>query len=148
MVNKTLWLEGNVPSLKNSKVATARGVFRSKTVNKYLQNLGVKEYSVRKQNYVNYVNRTNKFETLRAPFLEITKNLNYPLKIGFHFVRNSKRSFDFHNAVQILADLMVAHGFIEDDDMDHFIPVPLKKNGKWYTYNKDNPGVYIKIYDN
>lgn len=74
------------------------------------------------------------------------KSKEYPIKIGFHFVRQTKHRFDFHNAVQIIADLMVAHDFIEDDDMDCFIPVPLKKNGRWYSYDKENPGVYIKIY--
>ena len=40
---------------------------------------------------------------------------------------------------------MVAHDFIEDDDMDHFIPMPFKVKKKWYSYNKENPGVWIKI---
>jgi hypothetical protein len=41
---------------------------------------------------------------------------------------------------------MVAHDFIEDDDMSHFLPVPLKINGQWYSIDPDKPGVYIKIY--
>lgn len=74
------------------------------------------------------------------------KNKEYPLKIGFHFIRNSKRKFDFHNAVQIVADLLVAHDFIEDDNMDYFIPMPLKYKGQWYSIDKENPGVIIKIF--
>ena len=140
-----IWLDGNVPSLKNSKIKTSRGVFMSKTTKKYLQNLGVKSYSVRDKEYENYKGRENKFEALREVFLKEKRNKSYPLKIGFHFVRGTQHKFDFHNAVQILADLLVAHNFIEEDDMDHFLPVPLKINGQWYSYNKENPGVYIKI---
>jgi hypothetical protein len=47
--------------------------------------------------------------------------------------------------VQIIADLLVAHDFIKDDDMDHFIPMPFKVKGEWYTYDKENPGVWIKV---
>jgi galactose-1-phosphate uridylyltransferase len=71
----------------------------------------------------------------------------YPLSIGFHFVRGSKHKFDFHNAVQIIADLLVAHDFIEDDNMDCLIPYPLEINGKYYTYDSKNPGVYISIFN-
>jgi len=31
--------------------------------------------------------------------------------------------------------------------MDYFIPMPYKDNEKWYTYDKENPGVFIKIYN-
>jgi hypothetical protein len=141
-----IWIAGNVPSSKNSKVATSGGVFLSKTVRKYLQDLGVKKYSVRRKDYKNYKTRPNKFEALSEVFKKEIANKSYPLKVGFHFVRDSKRKFDFHNMVQIIADLMVAHNFIEEDDMDHFLPVPFKMNGRWYTYNKENPGVYVKFY--
>lgn len=67
--------------------------------------------------------------------------------MGFHFVRGTKHKFDFHNAVQIVADLLVAHDFIEDDNMDCFIPIPYKINDNWFSYDKENPGVYIKIYN-
>lgn len=141
-----IWLDFNVPSLKNSKIKTSRGIFPSKTVKKYLQNIGIQRYSVSKKEVVGYVTRDNLFEKLRPEFEKALKNKKYPLKIGFHFVRDSQRNFDFHNAVQIIADLMVAHDFIEDDDMNHFIPVPLKIKGEYFTVNKDSPGVYIKIY--
>jgi len=68
-----------------------------------------------------------------------------PYVVQFHFVRGSRHKFDFHNAVQIIADLMVAHDFISDDDMDCFIPVPFLRKKQWYSYNKTKPGVYVKI---
>lgn len=140
---RTVFLQGNVPSLKNSRVKTSKGVFHSATVRRYLQQIGVKSYNVKKAEYENYKSsdRPNQFEVLKDFFSGVT----YPCKMGFHFVRKSRHKFDFHNAVQILTDLMVAHGFLEDDDMDHFIPFPVERDGKWYTYDKENPGVYITI---
>ena len=68
-----------------------------------------------------------------------------PFEIGFHFVRKSKHKFDFNNANQIIADLLTAHGIIEDDNMDYFIPYAFKMNEQYYTIDKENPGVYIKL---
>lgn len=137
-----IFLPGNVPSLKNSKVATKHGVFHSKTVRKYLQALGVKSFSAR-SGVENYKTRPNMFEMhFRGQFDDIS----YPLPIGFHFVRSTKRQFDFHNAVQIIADLLVAHRFIEDDNMDCMIPIPMVINGKWYSVDKRQPGVIVKVW--
>jgi hypothetical protein len=141
-----IWIDGNVPSSKNSKVKTSRGIFASKTVSKYLRALGIQHYSVGKKIVTGYVRRPNEFEQLRTQFEEALQGKTLPYKVGFHFVRSSKRKFDFHNIVQIIADLMVAHDFIEDDDMDHFIPVPFKIKGNYYTLDKEKPGVYVKIY--
>lgn len=139
-----IFIEGNVPSLKNSKIKTTRGVFHSKTVKKYLQKIGIMKYSASRKEVVYYKTKDCLF-----PYEELLKEVKgkeYPIKIGFHFVRNSKRKFDFHNAVQIIADLIVAFDIIEDDNMDCFIPIPLKINKKYYSLDPDNAGVYIKIY--
>ena len=141
-----LFLPYNVPSLKNSKIKTSRGVFHSKTVKQYLNKLGIQSYSTRDKKVKGYVNKPNLFKQLEQPFKNYTNENDYPIKIGFHFVRDKKHKFDFHNAVQIIADLLVAHDFIEDDNMDFFIPIPFKKNSKWYSYDKENPGVFLKLY--
>lgn len=142
-----IFIPFNVPSLKNSKIKTKRGVFPSKTVKKYLQCLGIQKYSSAKKQVIGYKTRPNIFESFRDEFERFKEGKKYPIKIGFHFVRDSKRSFDFHNAVQIIADLMVAHNFIPDDDMDHFLPFPMEIENTYYTYDKESPGVYIKIYE-
>jgi hypothetical protein len=80
-----------------------------------------------------------------------------PLVIGYHQVRNSKRLFDFSNSVEIIQDLMTAHDFIEDDNVKHVFPVPMSKEGllinpdnprafPLYSVDKENPGVWIKIF--
>mgnify|MGYP001051326341 CR=1 FL=1 len=141
-----IWIDGNVPSLKNSKVKTSRGIFPSKTVQNYIRDLGIQSYSVSKKIVKGYVRRDNLFEQLRPEFEEAMKDKETPYRIGFHFVRRTKHKFDFHNMVQILADLMVAHDFIEDDNMEYFIPIPMRMKGEFYHYDKEKPGVYIKIY--
>lgn len=74
------------------------------------------------------------------------KDIRYPAMIGFYFVRDSNRRFDFHNAVQILADLFVSFGLIADDDCAHFLPVPVCKNGNCYHKDK-NKSCVIVYYD-
>jgi len=133
----------NVPSLKNSKIATARGVFHSKTVRKYLQKLGVKKYSVSKRTVENYKTRPNLFEIAVADMRKYLKTRKPPYIIGFHFVRGTRHKADFINLMQIIADLLVAHRVIPEDNMDNFIPYPRWCNGGWYSYDKSGPGVII-----
>lgn len=145
MSSKLIFIPNNVPSLKNSKVKTSRGIFSSKTVKKYLGKLGIQTYSVSKKTVTGYVRRPNKFKLLVPEFEAELEGSIPPFEIGLHFVRDSKRAFDFNNASQIIADLMVAHGIIEDDNMNYFLPYPLKINNQAYTVDKNNPGVFVKI---
>lgn len=135
----------NVPSSKNSKIATSRGVFHSKTVQAYLKSLGIKSFSVTKQTieYRKGVNNAFPIEALIKAFEGKSK----PFVVGVHFVRNNARKFDFHNISQILFDLLVASSVIEDDNMDVVLPVPMLVDDKIYSIDKNNPGVYIKVFD-
>ncbi len=137
-----IFIPGNIPSLKNSKVATGKGVFMSKTCRLYLQSQGIKRYSAARKEVDEYKTRRNVF---RESIGEIFHGVEYPVIMGCHFVRDSKRKFDFINACQIFFDLLTAHGFIHDDDMDHLIPTPMLMGGRWYTVDKAQPGVWIKI---
>ena len=139
-----IFLRGNVPSLKNGKV---KGIFHPKTVTKYLRSLNIQDYSARKGYVKGYVSKDkpNLFIKYVGDYF---KNINYPMVLGLHFVRNSaKRLFDFNNANHIITDLLTAHNFIEDDNMKYLIPTPFKINGKWYSVDKKNPGVWLKILD-
>jgi len=143
--NELIFIPGNCPSLKNSKIKTSRGIFPSKTVKDYLTDLGIQRYSASRKEVVGYVRKTNKIEELREKFNKALEGKEPPVEIGFHFVRKTKHKFDFNNANQIIADLLTAHGIIEDDNMDYFIPYAFKMNDKFYTIDKENPGVYLKI---
>ncbi len=79
-------------------------------------------------------------------FLEATADKNLPLRIGFHFVRDSRRKYDWVNPVQTIQDEMVKKGWIEDDNITFMVPVPFKVNKSYTTINKEKPGVYIKLY--
>ena len=145
-----IFIKGNVPSSKNSKIMTKRGIFHSKTVSRYLQKLGIKSYSVSKKKVIGYKTRSNLFEEAVVP---MKNELNHfrngtPYMIGFHFVRGSRHKFDWINCCQIIADLLVAHGVIEDDNMDYLIPYPFPIDGDWYFYSKETPGVWIEYLAN
>lgn len=140
-----IFIPGNVPSSKNSRINTAKGSFASKTVKSYLNSLGIQSYSSSKKLVKGYVNKPNLIESLREDFLKQTSGKELPLEIGFHFIRDSKRKFDFHNIVQVVLDLMTAHDIIIDDNMNCVIPFALKMNSKFYSVDKENPGVWIKI---
>lgn len=123
-MNNEIFIKGNFPSFKNSKQYVGNGrMIMSKTVQKYLKSY---EYQ---------------WKTIPYEFA----NENYPMLVGLHFVRGTKHRFDFHNMVQGVADLMVKYGWLKDDSMDYFIPFPMQIDGEYYSYDKENPGVYIKI---
>lgn len=140
-----IWIPGNVPSSKNSRINTNRGSFASKTVKAYLNKLGIQSYSSSKKLVKGYVNKPNLIEELKEEFNKQIKGKKLPLEIGFHFVRDSKRKFDFHNIVQVILDLLTAHDIIIDDNMDCVIPYALKLDNKWYSTDKENSGVWITI---
>lgn len=140
---EVLFIKGNVPSLKNSKVKTSKGIFSSPTVNRYIRSLGIQNYSASRKQVKGYATRRNEFLDTKSYF---EKYLTVkPYKVGFHFVRGSRHKYDFNNANQIIADLMTAHDIIEDDDTTVFLPFPLEIDGKYDSYSKENPGVFIKI---
>lgn len=154
-----VFIPGNVPSLKNSKVKTSRGIFHSPTVSKFIRSLGIQKFNSRKKEVKGYKDplRPNKLEALRSSFEEMKKGKGEPLIIGYHQVRNSKRLFDFSNSVELIQDLMTAHNIIEDDNVKYVFPVPMSIDGRLineadprafslYSVDKENPGVWIKFF--
>lgn len=141
-----IFIPGNVPSLKNKKIM---GKYLPVTVRKYLQLTGIAKYNCnptkKKPKFVHEYKDPNRPNIFRLSIGDYFDGIEYPIVVWFHFVRNSKRRFDFNNAVQIIADLLTAHDFIVDDDMTHFIPYPMYMNGGWFTVDKNNPGVYIDL---
>lgn len=139
-----IFLPYNVPSLKNGKIKGKNGIFHSVTVRRYLSAMGIASYSARRKEVVHMKTKEPLLLNIKDHFRKLSDE-EKPYLIGFHFVRDSKRKFDFNNANQLLADLFVAYDFIPDDDMSEFIPYALKLEGKYYTVDKENPGVYIKL---
>lgn len=126
--------------MKNSKVATSKGVFCSKTVKKYLQEKGIADYSASKKTVKDYKTKDNVFRQEIKGLKEELEKCEKPYKIELYFIRDSRRRFDFINAAQLPLDLLTAHGIIEDDNMDEIKPVFLG-----YEVNKQKAGVIISI---
>tara|TARA_R110002124_G_scaffold281430_1_gene455676 strand:+ start:24302 stop:24769 length:468 start_codon:yes stop_codon:yes gene_type:complete len=154
-----IFIKGNIPSLKNSKVKAKRGIFSSPTISKWLRTLNIQSFSSSKKIVKGYVdkNKPNLIEALRKEFEAMKKGKDDPIIIGYHQVRNSKRLFDFSNSVEVLQDLFTAHDFIEDDNVQYVFPSAMYANGELidpnnprkmplYSVDKENPGVWIKIF--
>ena len=119
-----IYLKGNVPSSKNSKRWTGRNLIPSKTVENYLE-----QYEIQYKLYAN-------------KFKELIKNKKPPYYIGFYFIRNSKRKFDYNNLTQLPQDLMVKYKWLDDDNADYIVPI-----GLGYTVNKAKAGLIITVLD-
>lgn len=142
-MNKIVFIPGNVPSLKNSKVKTSHGIFPSKTVKKYLRSLGINKYSSGRK-------EVDLYKTIPLTFpVDELKDLfsadEYPKIVGIHFIRDSERTFDFNNASQIIFDLLTAFDVIPDDSMKYVVPACLKVENRFYTVDKENTGCLITI---
>ena len=116
------FIPGNVPSSKNSRRWTGKFFIASKTVMKYRKN--TKSY----------------YEKFAEEFKKEVAERELPVTVSFTFIRNSRRKFDYVNPLQTVQDDMVKHGWIEDDNADHLIPV-----FNLYKYDKENSGVIIKL---
>lgn len=119
-----IFIFGNVPSSKNSKQWTGKCLMSSKTVKKYIDKFSY---------------QFNSLEN-KKKFKEMIKDKEKPYKIGFYFIRDSQRKFDYINIAQIIQDLMVNYEWIEDDNCTELVPVFLG-----YKVDKENPGVKIEV---
>lgn len=136
----SVFIKYNTPSSKNSKI---NGKFFSKPVQNYLKKYGIKSFSSSKKLVTGYVRTPITFPV--DELKELFKDKEYPIVIGFHFIRDSRRRWDIINIMQIILDLFTAFSIIEDDSMDYVIPMPFKINNSWYSINKETPGVFITI---
>ena len=121
-MNNEIWISGNVSSSKNSKQWTGKFLVYSKTAQRYVKNTKG-EYLAKKDE-----------------FLNLLKGKEKPYKIGFYFIRDSRRKFDYINAAQLPLDLMQKYGCLEEDNCDHVVPSFLG-----YEVDKENAGMIMKI---
>lgn len=115
------------PSSKNSRQWTGRRFLPSKATTLW-----------RNETQLWWEENKDKFE-------HKLNGLEKPYLLGIHFVRKSKHKFDWINPCQTIQDEMTKYGWIDDDNCDEMIPFPLSIDGQWHTYDKENPGAYIKI---
>jgi len=146
-----IFIHGQVPTWKNQKqhFSAAKAHYLQ---DKWILAYSAKDKTVRMAKDAYCKRKNNKtgklefhsrlepypFQALKDLFQDKPK----PLLVGFHFVRQDKRACDFSNLVQFV-DLWIAGGVIEDDSMDYFYPMPMLIDGKFYSVDKENPGVWI-----
>ena len=119
------FIPGNVPSSKNGRRWTGRYFVSSKATTKY-----------RKETAKYY-------DQFRKGFRKQLSKLELPVKISFKFIRGSKHKFDYINPAQTVQDDMVKNYWIDDDNCENIIP-----EFEPYEYDKENPGVEIKLIKN
>lgn len=127
-----IFIPGNVPSSKNNKRAFK--VRSKKTGKDKLIVLGSKlsmGWSASTE---------TAWREKRNSFLKLLEGKEKPYRIVFHFVRDSRRKFDYINPAQTIQDAMVKHCWLFDDNADELVPSFLP-----YTYDKESPGVYIHV---
>lgn len=125
---EVIFIPFTVPSSKNGRGTTKSGrSFPSKLVVKW--------------------QRLTKSDWLEGKkiFEELVKYKDNPLLIGLHFVRGRDDLYDWVNPVQTIQDEMIKYGWLNDDNVFQMFPVPFQIGGKFTSYDKDYPGVYIKI---
>lgn len=115
-------IDGNVASSKNGKVWTGKFLVHSKQTQAYI-----------KESKPDYIYNKDRF-------LELLQDKTAPYHISFRFIRKSKHKFDYVNPLQMVLDLMVDYGYIEDDNADVIIPY-----FETYEYDKENPGCFITV---
>lgn len=120
------FISGNVPSLKNSK---------------QIVRVGNMPRLIPSKRHSQYAKETKKqWIDLSRQFCNESFDYEKPLTVGFYFIRDSKRKFDYENAISTCQDLMVEHGWLIDDNMTEIIPIPIG-----FEVNKEKSGVYITI---
>jgi hypothetical protein len=127
-INTEWFITYNVPSKKNSRINFVRNG---------------KQISLPSANHKKYKDVTKmQYNIFGIEFRNAIEHygLKPPFKVEFTFVRGSKHRFDYCNAAQTCEDLFTENNWIEDDSADFLIP-----SFKPYQYDKNNPGVHIKL---
>ena len=137
-----IFIPGKVYSSKNSKQIWFKKAIKSNwryrgsmVVPFITDSKPVKSYKKRKAS--TYSKEADRFR-------QMLKGRVYPVYVEFIFVTPDRSDWDWNNLTQLVQDLMVAHGWIEDDSVKFMFPVPPLPPVSPYYINK-NAGVYIRI---
>jgi len=129
-----IFIPGNCPSSKNSKQIVQKTLPSGKKIPFLIDSHTTQQY--KKNNKIFYT-------VNRKIFQDAIYNITPPYYVGLYFIRDSARDFDLNNASQVVQDMAVDAGWMEDDCARVFVPVFLG-----YHVDKANAGVYIRVLDN
>lgn len=124
-------IPGNVPSSKNSKRAYRKGGFCSIRDDDLTM-----EYKK---------NTAEEYYQCGLDFRLKTERRPAPLEVGFFFINGTNAAFDVINKAQVVQDLMVRHGWLDDDNVRELLPYFPVINGVAYAVSKDYTGVIIMV---
>lgn len=119
-----IWIPGNVPSLKNGKQIVGRGKFPRLIPSKA-------HAGYEKDTFLHYKDNKELFH-------KMIEGMDRPIAVKYYIVRKSKHRWDWTNAIDTAQDLIVKHGWVEDDSADIIYPQPVG-----WKYDKMNPGIFI-----
>jgi len=88
-------------------------------------------------------NKKSDFKRLLPTWNKMIKDINPPYRIGYYFIRESMRVFDYINAAHIIQDMMATYEYYEDDNVNFVIPEFLG-----YHWNKERPGCIVTVINN
>lgn len=146
IIERGIFIPGEVPSSKNSKEigflymkkGSESSIYHKKNGTFRPVRLNLNSSKATKR-YVK--EREWDYAAKKKEFAELVKGYEAPYRICFKFFRKTKRKFDYINAAQIVQDMMVKYGWVEDDDCVNIRPYFLE-----YEVDKENPGVLISIF--
>lgn len=123
-----IYIPYNVPSSKNSQ--------------RIIRNKDGKPLLIKSVQSVEYEALSFKWwKYQRKLFLEFIEGKEFPLTIGWYYIRSSKHIFDYNNASQFPKDLMTKYGWWSDDNMK-----VVKSIDDGYEVDKPNRGLVLTIY--
>lgn len=146
--SKAFFIPGQVLSSKNHK-----RILKRRLKKKELAMEAARGNYTRKYRYFigntdavhNYKAKTAKYFRMYAEEFRQTTAGMCPVFVEFLFIRRTKAvNWDFSNMVQLIQDQMRDYGWIEDDNIINFCPVP-PLDGPVVVFDQKNPGVRITV---
>lgn len=144
---EAIFIRGEVPSSKNSKRIFAKYTSKSswklngKTVVPFITDSATTSKYKKDKN--------GEYAARAMDWKRICAGVKAPLYVEFIFIRSTKQGWDYNNLTECPQDMMVACGWIDDDDTKIMFPFPPPPPG--FIVDKNNAGVIIKlshIYEN
>jgi hypothetical protein len=138
--SKGLFFPGNIPSLKNSREIIQVPTKQSLCCQAGMIKLGdtwkcsscmkpARRKMIPKLDYSStvkkYISHTKPIWLKNKEAFKQLFNTEKMCIVGLYFIRDSKRMFDYHNAEQIIGDLMAQYGYIHDDNTKHLKIIPI-----------------------
>lgn len=105
-----------------------------------------KRMGMAKQDHViEYEEKSAPYWAKFAPIFRELIGVERPVYVQMFFMRSTNATrWDFNNLSQMVCDMMVTHGWIDDDNIDNLVAVPPFDKPKWIK-DSHAPGVLIKV---